>query len=94
MIFVGLIVFGAIYGLMQARKRREAMFELAQRLSLNFDAGEDRDLASRFSFLKQLAQGSNRYATNVLAGIYQQHEILAFDYHYETYTQDKNGRQL
>ena len=93
MVFVGLIVLGAIYGLMQARKRREAMFELAQRLSLNFDAGEDRDLASRFSFLKQLAQGSNRYATNVLAGIYQQHEILAFDYHYETYTQDKNGRQ-
>jgi hypothetical protein len=38
-----------------------------------------------------LAQGSNRYATNVLSGSYRQNQMLAFDYHYETYTHDKNG---
>lgn len=81
----------AIYGFIQAQKRREALFELAQRLNLEFDAGQDRTIADRFSFLKQLAQGSNRYATNVLSGSYQQNVILAFDYHYETYSHDKNG---
>jgi hypothetical protein len=90
-VFVGLMAIAAIYGVIQTRRRREALFELAQRLNLEFDAGDDREIAGRFSFLKQLAQGSNRYATNVLSGNYQQNEILAFDYHYETYTHDKNG---
>lgn len=80
-----------VLSLLQARKRREDLFALAQRLNLGFDGGDDREIADRFSFLKELAQGSNRYATNVLSGNYQQNEILAFDYHYETYTHDKNG---
>jgi hypothetical protein len=87
------IVISAIYGLIQARKRREGLFELAQRLGLNFSAAEDYELADRYNFLKQLAQGENRYARNVLSGIYQQNQVLAFDYHYETYSQGKNGRQ-
>ena len=90
-VVVGLMVAGIVYGFLQARQRREAMLELAQRLNLDFDPGTDRAIAERFSFLKQLAQGSNRYATNVLSGNYQQNDILAFDYHYETYTHDKNG---
>lgn len=90
-VVVGLMATAALYGFIQARKRREALFELAQRLNLRFDVGEDRAIAGRFGFLKQLTQGSNRYATNVLSGNYHQNEILAFDYHYETYTHDKNG---
>jgi hypothetical protein len=90
-VVAGLMVAGIIYGFIQARQRREALLELAQRLNLVFDPGTDRAMAQRFSFLKQLAQGSNRYATNVLSGNFQQNEILAFDYHYETYTHDKNG---
>jgi len=90
-VFVVLMLVGVIYTAIQAGKRREALFELAQRLNLDFDAGENHDIADRFSFLKQLAQGSNRYASSVLSGTYQQNKILAFDYHYETYTQDKNG---
>ena len=88
-----LAVIGTIYGAAQARKRREGLFELAQRLNLNFNTGSDYAIADRFNFLQQLAQGANRYAINVLSGNYQEHEILAFDYHYETYTYDKNGRQ-
>jgi hypothetical protein len=75
------------------RKRREGLFELAARLNLNFDAGQDYGIPGRFGFLKQLDLGDNRYATNVLSGTYQQNEVLAFDYHYETYTHDKNGTQ-
>ena len=89
--FIGLMVALAVLSLLQARKRREDLFALAQRLNLGFEPGNDRGIAERYSFLKQLAQGSNRYATNVLSGNYQQNEILAFDYHYETYTHDKNG---
>jgi hypothetical protein len=87
------IVISAIYGMIQARKRLEGLFELAQRLGLNFSAAEDYELADRYSFLKQLAQGENRYARNVLSGTWQQYQVLAFDYHYETYHYEKNGRR-
>jgi hypothetical protein len=84
---------GAIYGVIRARKRLEGLFELAQRLGLNFSAAEDYGLADRYGFLKQLAQGENRYARNVLSGTWQQNQVLAFDFHYETYTQGKSGRE-
>lgn len=88
-----IIVIGAfIYSQIQARKRREGLFELAQRLNLSFDEGQDFGIPGRFDFLKELAQGDNRYAINVLSGTYQQYDVLAFDYHYETYYYDKNGR--
>ena len=87
------IVISTIYGVIRARKRLEGLFELAQRLGLNFSAAEDYALADRYNFLKQLAEGENRYARNVLSGIYQQNQVLAFDYHYETYTQGKSGRE-
>ena len=79
------IVVSTIYGLIQARKRLEGLNELALRLGLNFSAAEDRELAERYGFLKQLAQGENRYAQNVLSGTFQQNQVLAFDFHYETY---------
>jgi hypothetical protein len=87
------IVISAIYGMIQARKRQEGLFELAQRLGLNFSAAEDYALADRFSFLKQLAKGENRYARNVLSGTYQQYQVLAFDYHYETHSTDSKGNR-
>ena len=87
------VVIGAIYNAIAQRKRREGLFELAQRLNLNFDAGRDFGIPGRFGFLKQLAQGDDRYAANVLSGNYQQNEILAFDYHYETHSTDSKGHQ-
>jgi len=87
-----IIVISAIYGMIQARKQLEGLFELAQRLGLSFSAAEDYGLADRYGFLKQLAQGENRYARNVLSGTWQQNKVLAFDYHYETYYYDKYGR--
>jgi hypothetical protein len=87
------VVIGAIFNAIAQRKRREELFELAQRLNLNFDAGEDCAIPGSFGFLKQLAQGENRYATNVLSGTYQQNKILAFDYHYETHSTDSKGNR-
>lgn len=91
---VFLIAAGAvIYGAIQARKRREGLLALAQRLNLTFDPGKDQAIAGRFGFLNRLTQGENRYATNVLSGDFQKHQILALDYHYETHSTDSKGNR-
>ncbi len=89
---VVLVIVAAIYSAIAQRRRREGLFMLAQRLGLDFRGGQDFGIPGRFGFLKQLAQGDDRYAVNVLSGNYRQNQILAFDYHYATYHTDKNGR--
>src|SRR5580658_3495703 len=86
-----LIVAGSIYGAIQAQKRREGLAELARRVNLNFNPAPDYELAERFGFLTKLAHGDNRYCYNVLSGTYQGDDVLAFDYHYQVTTHDKNG---
>ena len=86
-----IIIAAAIFGAMAAQKRREELTALARRLGLNYRADNDAALADRFAFLNALAQGSNRYAFNMLAGGYQGHEVLVFDYHYETQSTDAKG---
>lgn len=90
--FVIVAIGGAIYSAIAARKRREGLAELALRLNLNFAPDNDYELAERFRFLKNLAQGDNRYAYNVLSGRFQNDDVLAFDYHYQITTYDKHGR--
>ena len=90
--FVVVIVIGGIYSAIAARKRQEGLFELAQRLNLNFGAEADYNIPEQFNFLNQFNQGDNRFAVNILSGTFQQQPVQAFDYHYETYTYDKNGR--
>jgi len=92
-LFVLLIIGGAIYSAIAARKRREELFELATRLGLEFSPGQDYELANRFGFLDKLAQGSDRYAFNVLSGNYRQNQVRVFDYHYETHSTDSKGNR-
>ena len=90
-VFVIIAIIAVIYNAIQAQKRREGLFELSQRLNLSFTPDRDFSISDRFNFLKELNQGQNRYATNVLSGTYQQNQVLAFDYHYETVTHDDKG---
>lgn len=92
-LFVAIVIASAIYAAMAARKRQEALAILAARLGLSFNPENNRGLATQFGFLDQLAQGSNRYAFNVLSGSYRGHEVLAFDYHYETHSTDSKGNR-
>lgn len=92
-LMIGLVVVVAIAGAFAARKRREELVVLASRLRLNYRADKDYSMADRFEFLNALAQGDNRYAYNILSGSYQNHEVLAFDYHYETDSTDSKGRR-
>ena len=91
-LFAVIVIVAIIFGAIAAKKRREAMAALAARLGLQFNPDKDRTLGSQFGFLNALAQGSNRYAFNVLSGQYQSHEVLVFDYHYETHSTDSKGR--
>ncbi len=98
MVFIGIVIgllvlAGVIYSAMAAKKRREELSGMAVRLGLAFSPGEDYELAERFGFLDKLAQGSNRYASNVLSGSYRQNEVLVFDYHYETHSTDSKGNR-
>ncbi len=90
---VALIIVGAILSYIAAQKRREAMLAMAARLGLRFDPGKDRELAHRYQFLDKLRAGENRYAFNILSGNYQGHDVMAFDYHYETHTRDSKGHR-
>lgn len=90
---VVLIVVLAVAGYISAKKRREAMMALAAKLGLRFDPGKDRSLAQRYGFLDKLRAGSNRYAFNVLSGAFQGHNVIVFDYHYETHSSDSKGRR-
>jgi hypothetical protein len=92
-IIAALVIAGVIAASIAAKKRREAFAVLAQRLELTYSAGKDYSLADRYEFLDKLAQGSDRYAYNILSGVYQHHSILAFDYHYETYSRDSKGNR-
>jgi hypothetical protein len=92
-LFVILILVAGIWGAIAARKRREALSNLAARLGLDFKPDKNHALASRFHFLDRLAQGANRYAFNLLHGRLKSHEVHAFDYHYETYSRDNKGRR-
>lgn len=91
--FVALVVVLAIFGHLAAKKRQEAMLSLAARLGLQFDPGKDRGLARQFQFLDKLRVGDNRYAFNILSGNYQSHDVMAFDYHYETHSTDSKGHR-
>lgn len=95
LIIVGVILLaiaGAAFGWWQAKKRREAFQALARKLGMRYRR-RDRGIANRYSFLDKLAQGSNRYAFNVLEGQYRGYPVHAFDYHYETYSTDSKGRR-
>lgn len=82
--FIALIVVLGILGYISARKRREAMTALAAKLGLRFDPNKNWDLAKRYQFLDKLRSGSNRYAFNIMAGNYQGHDVILFDFHYKT----------
>jgi hypothetical protein len=91
-LLIGVVVIVAvIFAVMEAGKRRKAMAQLAAKLGLSFRPERDHELVNRFQFLNKLRQGSNRYAFNILEGVYHQRRVLAFDFHYETRSHSSKG---
>jgi hypothetical protein len=92
-VIVAVVILVGVFHHLAEKKRREAFAALATRLGLSFSPDHDRDIPGRYGFLNRLAQGSNRYAYNVLAGVHREQPVLAFDYHYETHSTDSKGRR-
>jgi hypothetical protein len=92
-VIVAVIVTGVIFALHAAKKRREAFQLLAARLGFSFSPDHNRQIPEQFGFLDKLAQGSNRYAYNVLNGNYRGYPVTAFDYHYQTQSTDSKGNR-
>ncbi len=93
LLVAALVIAAVIYGRIAERQRREALAALAARLGLRFSEEHDHGTAERLNFLRKLDEGSNRYLYNRLSGDFQGHEVMASDFHYETYSHSKNGRR-
>ncbi len=82
-----IVVVGILTNLNQNRNRQERSLELqslAERLAFEkFCPGRDDGFAMGWRFVNQLSQGSNRYASDVLQGKYQNCSLFVFDYHYQ-----------
>lgn len=96
--FPVIIVFGillvvgfAIYGIIQARARRNALATWAAQQGLRFAPDNVRGFDERFPAFGCLQQGSNRFAYNVGTGTWHQRQVLTFDYHYETHSTNSKG---
>ena len=83
----------SIRGAARTRKRQQELRELAVRLELDFNPGENPVLPIEFGFIDQLNQGDNRTAFNVLSGTFNGRNVVAFDYHYETHSTDGKGNR-
>lgn len=83
----------SIWSAKRTRKRQGELFELATRLGLDFNPGENPVLPIEFGFIDQLNRGDNRTAFNVLSGTLNGRNVVAFDYHYETHSTDGKGNR-
>jgi hypothetical protein len=85
-LLIGIAVIVA--GLNQNRAARQRSADLqnlvAQLKFDNFNPNRDETFATSWGFLSRLAQGSDRYAFNILQGKYQEQTLFVFDYHFQT----------
>jgi hypothetical protein len=100
LLFGGFLLFAAIaaiVGVLQAAKRRKALAEWASNNGYSFREARDHSFDTRYSQFDCLRRGDNRYAFNILQGVAESDAgaktILAFDYHYQTYSRDNKGRR-
>jgi hypothetical protein len=91
--FLVIIAAVAIFGHMARVQRRKALSAWASSRSLSFDAGNFPGIDECHGEFELFRQGSNRYAYNLMQGAWNNRDALAFDYHYETYSHSKRGRQ-
>ena len=78
------VVWCVIKGRTLARKRQADLARLAGLLGLEFSPAKTSNIPQRFRFFDGLAQGSNRYAYNVMSGRYEGRGVMLFDYHFTT----------
>lgn len=93
LVVVVLFIALAIFSIVQSHKRRKAIEQWCAENGFHFDRGKDHSFDERFAHFDCLRQGSNRYAHNIISGQWGERGFLGFDYHYETYSTDKDGNR-
>jgi len=83
-----LAAFGALM-LYREKRRREAFANKARELGLRFSPDPDYDLPGQLEFLNIMGRGSDRFAFNIIQGIYRGHPVRCFDYHFAIGGKDK-----
>jgi hypothetical protein len=72
----------------QSRARQKRVLDLrslATHLAFDdFNPNRDESFSIGWGFLNRLAEGTERYAYNILRGKYQDQSLCVFDYHYQT----------
>jgi hypothetical protein len=92
-VLVALIVVIAVYGYLQAEKRKKELADWARGHRWHFTPNRDYHMDGRYPGFSCLQQGSERYAYNIVSGAHNGRGLTAFDYHYETYSTDSKGRR-
>jgi hypothetical protein len=92
-VFLGFIAVLVGVGAWMAHKRRKSLSEWADQNGLTFSDQYDYGLGARYPNFAPLHEGSNQYAANVIDGNYCERPFCFFDYNYETYSTDKDGKR-
>ena len=75
------------------KARQEAWRVWANSRGWSYSPDKDSGTADWFSFVNRLRKGSHRYAKDVMKGVWNERPIVAFSYHYETYSTNSEGRR-
>ena len=78
------VVVLAALGAVGRQRRRKAIAAWAHGIGLTYAPQRDPGLAARLPGFAVFHQGQNQYAFNVVSGVFEGREVVAFDYHYET----------
>ncbi len=93
-IFIVFAVIFSLYSWKKEQERKEALGVLANEMGLEFHLNDPYDIVEKYGYLNVLRSGQGgRYAQNVIGGNFRGHGILFCDFHYETYSTDKDGRR-
>lgn len=77
---IALPIVGAVWN----RRRRSGLQAAVTAREWSYSPQVDRTVARHFSFLNELSEGRNRYATDVIRGTWNRWPIIAFSHHHET----------
>jgi len=82
--FIALAVALIIFGILKARRRREAMARLADELGFEFHPDDPWNLEDKYAMFEFFGRGHSQKASNVICSEVDGRAVVAFDYQYTT----------
>lgn len=90
---VGFFIFLVVYSIYSARKRRDALALVAQKMGFDFKETDD-SFHSQYKHLKLFGRGRRQRAVNILSGARDGVTVTLADYHYTTGTGKNSTHHL